>query len=71
MLLQHKEAEDSDEAITSIITICQQLASTLFNPSSTFSYVFMQYASHLGVSPKPLSSQVRVLTLMWDLLVVA
>lgn len=62
--------EISDEAITSMITMCQQPTSTLFDSSLTFSYVLLYVASHLGVSPKPPSSLVCVLTLVGDSLVV-
>lgn len=40
----------------SMINICQQPASALFYPSSTFSYVSLDYVARLGATPEPLFS---------------
>lgn len=37
------EAEAEDEAITGMISICHHPASTIFDPGSLFSYVFMYF----------------------------
>lgn len=53
-----------------MIIVYQQSASALLDPSSIFSYMLEDYGSRLGMSPKPLSSQVLVSTLVGDLLII-
>lgn len=53
-----------------MITVCKQVASTLFDIGSTFFYVFVYYVALLGVTPKPYSSLIQVSTLVVDSLMV-
>lgn len=56
------EAEELDDVTTSMVLLCQQSTSTLFDLCSTFSYVSIYFASRLGVFLEPLAASLHVLT---------
>src|SRR5688572_18401895 len=64
------EAEASNDVIKGSILVCHQPAFALFDPGSTYSYMSVYFASHLGISFELLEVPLRVLTPVGDSLVV-
>ncbi|XP_015165509.1 uncharacterized protein [Solanum tuberosum] len=64
------ETEVSDDVITGTILLCQQASLPLFDPSSTFSYVSVYYASRLSMMSEPLVAPLRVSNPVGESLVV-
>ena len=56
------EAEAVDDVITCVVLVCHQLAFSLFDPGSTYSYVSVYFASYLGLSSELLEVPLCVLT---------
>lgn len=55
-------AETSDEVITCTILVCNQMANMLFDPGSTYSYIFMICASEFEILCDVLGTRIRVST---------
>ncbi|XP_015163797.1 uncharacterized protein [Solanum tuberosum] len=64
------EAEASDAVITGIVSVCHRPASVLFDPGSTFSYVFTYFASGLELTCDCMYVPIRVSTPVGEPLVV-
>ena len=56
------EAETSDTVITGTLLVCDCMASVLFDPGSTFSYVSSSFATGLDLDCDLLDMPIRVCT---------
>lgn len=70
MALAWSKAEASDIVIRGMINLYQYLTSILFDPQSTFWYLFIYFASHLGMCFELLLVLLHVSTLIKDSIVV-
>ena len=64
------EAETSDAVITSNLWVCDCMASVLFDPGSTFSYVSSSFATDLDLLCDLLDMPIRVSTLVGESVIV-
>ena len=64
------DAEASDAVITGIIPVCHRPATVLFDPGSTYSYVFTYFAPSLDILCESLDLSIRVSTPVGDSVVV-
>ncbi|XP_070046907.1 uncharacterized protein [Nicotiana tomentosiformis] len=60
----------SDVVITGIVLVCHKYASTLFEPGSTYSYVFSYFTHYLDIPRESLVSPVHVSTPVGDTIIV-
>ena len=64
------EAETSDVVITGNLQVCDYMASVLFDPGSTFSYVSSSFANGLNLHCELLDTPIRVSTPVGESVVV-
>ena len=68
--LGRSEAETSDAVITGNLLVCDCMASVLFDPVSTFSYVSFSFANGLNLNCELLDIPIRVSTLVGESVIV-
>ena len=68
--LGRSEAETSDVVITGNLLVCDCMASVLFDPGSTFSYVSSSFATGLNLHCKLLDMPIRVSTPVGEYVIV-
>ena len=68
--LGRSEAETSDALITGNLLVCDCMASILFDPGSTFSYVSSSFATGLSLHCELLEIPIRVSTPVGEFVVV-